>query len=224
MSVARFASHLLRSPTQRKHIFRWLGSLRANYLLDHRTPWIVFDAIDFMESIPLEGKRVFEYGSGGSTLFWLKRGAECVSIEHDVRWHELIRDRLKDASRIDYRLVRPEPTQDRGTADPADPDRYASDDPSFSDQSFKNYVCQIDAFPDASFDVVLIDGRARPACIKHSVSKVKVGGFIILDNAERTYYLAQTKDRLVNFKRREFVGAGPISQFFTRTDIYARLR
>src|SRR5258706_9183602 len=120
MSVARFTSQLLRSPTQRKHLFRWLGSLRENYLLNHRTPWIVFDAIDFMKSISLEGKRVFEYGSGGSTLFWLKRGAECVSVEHDEQWYGVMRDYLKDATRIDYRLVRPEAALDPGSADPAD--------------------------------------------------------------------------------------------------------
>jgi len=198
--------------------------LRENYLLNHRTPWLVFDAIDFMKSVSLEGKRVFEYGSGGSTLFWLKRGAECVSVEHDEQWYGVMRDYLKDATRIDYRLVRPEAALDPGSADPADPGSYVSDDRAFSGQSFKDYVCQIDEFPDLSFDVVLIDGRARPSCIKHSVPKVKVGGAIILDNAERTYYLAKAKDRLANFERREFFGAGPISQFFTRTEIYERLR
>jgi hypothetical protein len=224
MSVAGFASHLLRDSTQRKHLVRWLGSLRKNYLLERRKPWIVFDALDFLESIPLNGARVFEYGSGGSTLYWLARGAECVSIEHDQVWYAMMRERLKDTGRIDYRLVRPQPSPEGGSGDPSDPDDYSSDDAAFAGQSFRSYVTQIDAFPSEYFDVVLIDGRARPSCVKHSVPKVKIGGSIILDNADRGYYLAHTKQYLLDFVTREFVGAGPVSEFFTRTHVYSRLR
>lgn len=49
--------------------------------------WMTYPAIDFLESLDLSACRVFEYGSGGSTLFWLKRCASIVSVEHFSPWY-----------------------------------------------------------------------------------------------------------------------------------------
>lgn len=83
-----------------------------------------------------------------------------------------------------------------------------------------SYVSQIDAFADASFDVVLIDGRARPACICHSVAKVKPGGMLILDNSDRAYYLAQTRPWLQDYTGLTFSGAVPHDPVFAQTTIF----
>ena len=207
---------------QRKHIFRWFFSLREDYLLQEKKPWLVFDAIDFLKSIPLEGKKVFEYGSGGSTLFWLEHGAELVSIEHDPDWYTLMYPRLKGMTRIDYRLVQMEPVKDKDIRDTANPNLYLSEDPSSIGYNFRNYVCQIDTFTHDYFDLVLIDGRARPACIMHSVSKVKINGLLIVDNADRLYYTAQNHEYLQNFHHSSFYGIGPTAYSMWRTDIYVR--
>lgn len=207
---------------QRKHIFRWFYSLQKNYLIQEKKPWLVFDAIDFLSSLPLEGKKVFEYGSGGSTLFWLEHGTELVSIEHDPDWYTLMYPRLKGMTRVDYRLVQMEPVEDKDIRDTADPNLYLSEDLSSVGYDFRNYVCQIDTFPHDYFDLVLVDGRARPACITHSVSKVKVNGLLILDNADRLYYTAQTHEYLQNFHHSSFYGIGPAAYSMWRTDIYVR--
>ena len=49
--------------------------------------WMTYSAIDFLESLDLSACRVFEYGSGGSTLFWQKRCASIVSVEHFSPWY-----------------------------------------------------------------------------------------------------------------------------------------
>ena len=224
MSFMSFTLCLLRNSTQRKHIFRWLKSLRKDYLLKQKQPWVVFDAIDFLNSLPLKDKRVFEYGSGGSTLFWLNHGAECVSIEHNQDWYKLMLHHLKGMDRIDYRLVQMEPAEDKEARDISDPNLYLSEDALALGYNFRNYVCQIDPFPDNFFDIVLIDGRARPSCIMHSVTKVKVGGMLILDNSERTYYFAETKNYLEYFEKKEFFGVGPIGKYMWKTDSYLRIR
>ena len=215
-----FILHLLRSHTQRKHIFRWIKSLQPDYLLDHPSPWLTFDAIDILNSLTLKGKKVFEYGSGGSTLFWLNHGAECVSIEHNPDWYNVMQPRLKGMAGIDYRLVLPEPAEDKEALDIADPSLYLSE---LRGYSFRNYACQIDSFPDNFFDIVLIDGRARPACIMHSVSKIKQGGCLVLDDAARSYYTSQAGAYLQQFDRLEFVGVRPTQTEIGRTDIYTRL-
>ena len=222
MHFMRFTLCLLHSSTQRKHFSRWLRSLRKDYLLKLKQPWLVFDAIDYLSSLPLKGKRVFEYGSGGSTLFWLSNGAKCVSIEHNQKWYELMHPHFEGIDRIDYRLVLPEPSENKETLDIADPYMYFSDDVMFSECNFRKYVCQIDPFPDNIFDIVLVDGRARPSCIKHASKKVRIGGLIILDNSDREYYLRMTANLLQDFDRRIFQGVTPGVTWFTETSIFTR--
>jgi predicted O-methyltransferase YrrM len=87
---------------------------------------------------------------------------------------------------------------------------------------FHRYASAIDAFPDGSFDVVLVDGRARPACIRHGARKVRVGGWLILDNAEREYYVRHVQADLADFNRRSFRGAGPVNTASWQTDVFVR--
>jgi hypothetical protein len=228
-SAKRIISYLLVilvSRSQRKHAYRWLQSLKLNYLLDAKVPWITFDTIDFLEQWlrPKRNLKVFEWGSGGSTLFWLKFNATLISVEHEPQWFASIRGRICASENFDCRIVPPERAALSLTADPADPTSYLSTDPLFQGYTFKNYASQIDAFPDRYFDVVMIDGRARPSCIMHSAGKVRLGGLLILDNADRLYYTAKTKEFLEDFTCQQFYGVGPCGRWMWRTDIYTRRR
>lgn len=210
---------VLKSPRQIKHLRRYSESLREGHMLDTPTPWLTFDAIDFITDRLSPKWNIFEYGSGGSTLYWLKSGAELVSIEHEAEWYNLVEGKIRPGSRLDYRLVQPElgslcaPTPDTV----ADPDCYASNDPLFSAQNFRRYVSQIDEFPDQTFDMVIVDGRARPSCLKHSFPKVKVGGLLVLDNSDREYYLRGTRPLLNGFLEHRFRGMGPGSPLYLQT-------
>ena len=221
MDFAHFALCLLRNSSQRKHFFRWLESLKKDYFLLKKQPWLVFDAIDFLNSLPLENKRVFEYGSGGSTLYWLSRNMLPVSVEHDPAWFELVRIHL-GTSKVDYRLVEPQKHVEKGILDSADPLLYLSDDPRLNEYNFKSYASQIDGFPDGYFDVVLVDGRARPACIMHSAPKVKVNGLLILDNADRLYYTQKADSFLNKYRCLPYYGIGPAVYQMWGTNIYVR--
>lgn len=216
---------LLQMPGQLRHMHRWLASFRQDYTLKRQIPWLTFDAIAYLSARVAPGWRVFEYGSGGSTLFWLNRGCEIVSIEHDELWYAQVQRRLNPDSPIDYRLVPPEPGHvcEGESASAADPRCYRSASPQFAGVNFWRYVRQIDEFPDQYFDLVLVDGRARASCVVHSASKVKAGGLLILDNAERPYYLAQTQSALSGFAERRFPGLGPGTWPSFQTNIYVRL-
>jgi len=224
MRNGRFILQLLRSRTQRKHVFRWIRSLKQNYLIDATVPWLVFDAIDYIKPRLFNGMSVFEYGSGGSTLFWLYCGANVVSIEHNHRWYNLLEKKIHSNQLIDYRLIVPMAIiQNDLDFDPSDPEKYFSANDSFRSYEFHNYVTQIDACPNEYFDLILIDGRARPSCIKHSVKKVKIGGHIILDNSDREYYHTKTESYFNNFLKTEFYGAGPLNNVKWKTNIYTRM-
>ncbi len=225
IGYVRFAAAIAAKPANRKYFWRWLNSLQSDYFIRQRLPWLTFEAIERLGTLDLKGKNVFEYGSGGSTLFWLDKGAKVVSVEHDLEWYQRLQTITARVAELDYRFVEPERDADPKTAaDPADPELYFSDDSASKGYHYRRYVQQIDEFADQFFDLVLIDGRARPSCIAHAAQKVKVGGCLVLDNSDRDYYLARTLDKLVNFECQKTEGVGPGINLFSHTTLYFRKR
>lgn len=222
--LRNFCKEILRSPSQRKHVVRWLRSQKAGYCLENEVPWISFDATQFLKKKLFEQATVFEYGSGGSTAFWLKNGANVVSIEHNQGWYELVSQRLEPHPNLSYRFSAPTPLPhaEYNRNDASDPTHYSTEDKELLSYSFESYVKEIDAFPDSYFDFVLVDGRSRPACVVHSIPKVKVGGMLILDNSDRAYYLEKTQHLLRDFQTIPFVGVTPEVQVMTKTTIYLK--
>jgi hypothetical protein len=222
----RFFLTIASSPSQRRYALSWLLSLQEDYLLRRRQPWLTYDAIRYLTNSVGSNLKVFEFGSGGSTLFWLPRAAMCVSVEHDPGWVARLRPLLSQAPQVDLRLVLPQPIEGQpGTPAPedfADPTLYLSSDPAYAGVSFWAYASQIDAFPDGFFDVVLVDGRARPSCVAHGAAKVREGGLFILDNANIPHYLAQTRQYLSDFDVIEFSGVAPIGRVMAQTNLYWR--
>lgn len=215
--AAYFVS-LLASRRDRQYAWRWWRSRAPYSTIELRVPWLVFAAIDTLAAIDFNGKSVFEYGSGGSTLFWLDRGARCVSVEHDVQWYEQFRHRIAGVANLDYRLIPPRATTKRREAD--DPDGYRSaTDPRLD---FREYCEAIDQFGDQLFDVILIDGRARPSCIKHASRRLAPNGILVVDNADRDYYFARTATHLASLERTDYRGPGPIVAARWETRIYRR--
>jgi len=201
---------------------RWRASFKpGTRALTDGLPWLGFSVIRLLERYLQPGMRVFEYGSGGSTLFFARCGANVVSVEHNPRWHLQVCAFVKagQPSACDLRLVEPE---DAATpeADSSDPDGYASSDPAYQGKSFGKYAAAIDALPDACLDMVLIDGRARPSCLRHAVRKVRPGGMIVLDNTERENYWAAMKAMPPPFLRRDFFGPCPYVTSFTLATVW----
>lgn len=203
----------------------WRRSLRAHAsaLKDER-PWITFAAIRFLEGILDRRMRVFEYGTGGSTLFFCKRAAEVISVEHDPSWFEKIRERVRSRGyeNVELRLVKPVLEMSSAQKDPSDPADYGSGDASFAGYSFRDYVSSIDANRDDSFDVIFIDGRARPSCFLHSLPKVKPNGYIVWDNTERSHYFRAMRCAPELFRFFDFPGPSPYANIFTRTSAWQR--
>ena len=90
--------------------------------------------------------------------------------------------------------------------------------------NFREYVQAIDQYPDESLDLVMVDGRSRVACIHHSVTKVKRGGFLILDDAARDRY-QEAVSLMANpgWLKREFCGPVPSDFGFGVCIIWQRI-
>ncbi len=171
----------------RDHRYRhWLQSLLAIYDIDALirldVPWWTYDAIgkveDFLAARP--GARVFEWGSGASTVWLAKRAGSVISIDHDAPWVEFSAPRLAEQGNAKVELV---PADARPDPDP----HFLSGKPGYSGVTFRAYIDAIDRH-EGQFDLIVIDGRARAACLGKAVSRLAEGGMIVFDNSHRARY------------------------------------
>jgi hypothetical protein len=212
---------------QLKYFFKWKKSLEPHCSsVKDEQPWTTFEFIDFCKKKLNKQSRVFEYGGGGSSLFFIKRVKELITIEHDKEWFDVLSSIIAKRNYSNWKgmYIQPEKGDLLDNPDIADPDHYSSDDKYSSGFNFFNYASSIDNFDDNYFDLVLIDGRSRPSCIKHSMPKIKKGGYLVLDNSDRHYYLSLSKKimepdfiiKIDNF------GATPYSDVFTKTSVWQK--
>ena len=206
-----------------KYFPEWLRYItrNSNSIAD-KIPWITFSAIDFLKKISHSEMHIFEYGSGGSTFFWASRVKHITSVEHDKSWFEKIKMELAEQkiTNVDYILSAPYSIPEVGKKQFQVATDYISSDESYNGKSFEAYVKTIDNFQDEHFDVIIIDGRARPSCILHSQKKLKKGGYLVVDNSERQYYLSGFD--LKNWQSWEFFGPVPYDYNFSKTNIFRK--
>ena len=65
-------------------------------------PWYTYPTIEFLSHLDLSSFRVFEYGSGNSTLWWAARSKQVTSVEDNELWYEKIKYSLKQ--NVEYHL------------------------------------------------------------------------------------------------------------------------
>jgi hypothetical protein len=156
--------------------------------LDRMEPWICYSAIRHLKQITRQDMRVFEYGSGGSTLYFAKHCQEVVAVDHDTLWAQRVNEALAEHQMSHAKAL---PVPDETPAEPADADPqqgYGSSYAGFVGRSFKTYVNTLRQYPRHHFNVIVVDGRSRPACIKLASEYLAPGGVIIVDNADRERY------------------------------------
>lgn len=183
-------------------------------------PWVTFAAQKWLYRNVHSEMQIFEYGSGGSTLFFSRRAKKVVSIESDRNFHQTLSKLLNDKKILncEYSLREPEPAGSK-VSDASDPHGYASSE--IKGVSFESYVKSLEAYPDNSFDLIFIDGRARPSCILQARGKVRPGGYLVLDNSERPHY-ERAQSLLDGWTRIDLPGPGPYGRYFWQTSIWGK--
>ncbi len=172
--------------------FKWRESRSKSFeKWEELLPWMNFKAVAYLEKLVRKEMIVYEYGSGISTFFLAQKVKQVISVEHDADWFEEVKkvSRKKETQNIQLQIFLPEPSINGELINCGDPHQYQSCVKEYRGLNFENYVKSIEAFPDDSFDVVIVDGRARPSCILHAIKKVKENGILIVDNSDRSYYL-----------------------------------
>jgi hypothetical protein len=62
--------------------------------LDEPIPWYTYPGIEYLSHLELGGFRVFEFGSGNSTIWWGRHSLSVHSIESDPDWHKRVISRI----------------------------------------------------------------------------------------------------------------------------------
>ena len=150
----------------------------------------------------ISGKdKVLEWGSGLSTLHWMKVVNNLVSIEHNYEWYNKIAPDVND--NVEYYHVPPHSQKDDD-----DLEQHVGDLLSRANDSIEidgktywstrdgfDWHCGIDyirkpfELEHRDYDVIIVDGRCRVMCAWAATFLLKDGGHLLFDDFQnRTYY------------------------------------
>lgn len=156
-------------------------------------PWYTYPAIRFLAERVPATTSVFEFGMGYSTLWWSERADRVLACEHDQSWFDRMSSLL--------------PANAGAVIYPVDDRHY------------------VRAATDAgeTFDVIVIDGRRRVECARHSLDCLSPSGVIVWDNSDRDRYDEGYSYLQSNgFRRIDFWGMGPLIVTQWCTSIFYR--
>ena len=150
------------------HFWRLLVQ-RSFHRAHPEAPLVVSNAVILLDNWLRPTDRGIEFGSGRSTTWLAARLAHVTTVEHDPRWYENVKRRIEQRNlgdRIDYRLVPADGTQ---MDEPRD----------------HPYAAVADEMADESLDIAIVDGQMRLRCLQRAIPKLKPGGLLVLDGANR---------------------------------------
>lgn len=165
-----------------RHLRTLLAVYDATDLARLDLPWWTYAAtaeVDrFLRTRP--AARVAEYGSGASTVWLARRAGRVDSIEHDTNFAGEVRDLIQAESNVTIHVVAaPEAALGSGVVE--------SERDGEQGRDFGGYVRAIRTL-EGPFDLIVIDGRARLACLEEAVDHLADGGLIVFDDARRRRY------------------------------------
>lgn len=203
------------------YFFYWIKSfVIKNGFVVKNIPWITFESKMIIDKIINKDFVIFEWGSGGSTIYFSGLVKGVISVEHDKEWFLNVKNEIEkqNIGNCDYLLIEPE----INNSDSSLENIFISDNTKYLGMNFKKYCDAINSYPDNYFDLIFVDGRARNGCIKNAISKLKKGGYLILDNSERSSYDIG-RNMLKGFEKKKFYGPGPFNLSFWETSIFKKI-
>lgn len=129
--------------------------------------WIVPQAREHLAKLVTPDMTCFEWGAGGSTIWFARHCKHVISVENHPRWHiwtaeRLAHDNLADKVRLWY--------------------AHCTTD------SLDLYTDTIEAYPySQKFDIIAPDGfmPARRRSVELALNHVKSGSIMVIDNSNR---------------------------------------
>lgn len=206
--LSRSARALLQLAKNPRRAPSWaLDRLLQRSPLELALPWISWPCIEFLEQLDLKNSRVFEFGGGGSTLYFLNRGCHVRTIENSNDWaRKISAAAVGYESRLDLRVIE------------------MPEHPGVSEAELaKNYIQEVSK--DGPWDLILVDGvdgnpSVRMQCLALARQCIRARGIVLLDDSWRSEY-ARAPEVMAGLSHEVFEGLGPARLGVTRTDVYS---
>lgn len=135
----------------------------------HPQPWMEDCEISLLEKHLQPHWSVVEYGSGGSTIWMAHKVFRLQSIEHSSKWASVVNTTLSHYGirNVSISVI---PIKQRAVFRGPYPEGYLN--------AFRSYADFIMELPQP--DAVLVDGRARLACMRRALQCLRPGGVLFL--------------------------------------------
>ena len=201
---------------------------------DGVVPFITYPAFRQLQRVIKPGFKVFEYGCGGSSIWWANHAAEVTSVEHNAGWATHVANSGPANLKIITREMDEAYSEERRATVAA----FFADPPDLPVvpmmqghnvmhgllcEEFTAYATEITAFELASRDVVVIDGMARTLTAWLAAQYVKPGGIIVFDNSDRWQYnSAYRLLRAAGFHRIDYYRPGPVNPHEWCTSLFVK--
>ncbi len=179
------------------HESGWIQSVKRMKPVDNnfnQVPWMNYQTINFIKERFKKDFNMFEYGSGYSTIFYANIVNRITSIEYNIDWYNKIKNEIPNNAKLIYE------------------NKFNSD-------------CYIFAVKndDVLYDVIIIDGRSRVACLEACIDQLSERGVIFFDDSERDRYrkyfdIAYKR----GFRSLDFQGIKPVEPELSCTTIFYR--
>ncbi len=179
------------------HDIGWVNTISTDQIIDKNSqplPWVTYPFISFIETRLNNQLKIFEYGSGNSTLYYSKHAGHVDSVENDSFWYQKIKDTMPGNVNLFYSELE-------------------------EDGEYCRYIQQTNK----AYDIVIVDGRDRVNCCLQSFNALSPAGVLVLDDSERQEY-TEAVGFLTNrgFKKIDFWGLAPTVNYLKCTSIFYR--
>ncbi len=199
--VSRVVWHLLMRPNDIPRYFsqslpsRWTPSKLG-------MPWWSFGAVDVVAGFIRPEMEVFEFGSGGSSIFLAHRTKHVTCVEDSEQWTDLVQ---KEAERLGLRNL-------EVLAIPFDFEKADN----FSESDY------LRALDGRAYDLIVVDGQensvqVRPHCFWRAEDHIKPGGMIVVDDSWR-YPQVKAQNKAKRWK--DYKGVGCCRRGVTSTCVF----
>ena len=194
----------------------WINSARNGFTVDENDlpiPWYCFEAIEFLKENLTKNHVIFEFGCGASTLFFSSRVNKVISLESNRKWFEIITSILKNSG--DFSLK-------KNYFSNANCEIFLNEK-ALDQEEYQYFAQNYSQKNNIKFDFLIVDSLKRFECVKNSFEVVKDGGYLILDDSERSNY-QKIYDflQINNFSYQDFIGIAPAQLRVKKTTFFRR--